>query len=38
MPLAHLAVSSYCDGLPDNEGAADRAIGKVESFHRSLGL
>ncbi len=38
MPLAREAVDAYCGALPEQDDAADAAIGAVEAFHRSLGL
>jgi len=36
MPMAEKAVRSYCDALPESDGAADAAIARVQAFHRSL--
>jgi toluene monooxygenase system protein E len=38
MPLARKAVADYCAALPDSDGTADAAVGRIEDFHRSLGL
>lgn len=38
MPLARNAISTYCDALPNSDGAAKTAIANVEAFHRSLGV
>ena len=38
MPLARQAVTAYCGALPEQDDAADAALGAVEAFHRSLGL
>ena len=38
MPLAREAVAAYCGALPEQDDAADAALGAVEAFHRSLGL
>ena len=36
MPLAAKAIEKYCAALPDSEGTADAAIGRLQAFHRSL--
>ena len=38
MPLARKAMTDYCAALPDSDGTADAAVGRIEAFHRSLGL
>lgn len=38
MPLARQAIIAYCAALPESEGAAEAAIGRVEAYHRSLGF
>lgn len=38
MPLARKAVTDYCAGLPESEGLAEKAISRLEAYHRSLGF
>ncbi len=38
MPLAKQAITAYCEALPESPRAAEAAIGRLEAFHRSLGL
>ena len=37
-PLATQAITSYCSALPESENAAEKAIGRLQAFHRSLGV
>jgi len=38
MPLATKAIETYCTALPDNEGTANAALGRLQAFHRSLAI
>jgi toluene monooxygenase system protein E len=37
-PLANNAITTYCAALPESENAAEAAISRMESFHRSLNI
>ena len=36
MPLATKAIADYCAVLPESDGIADAALGRVRAYHRSL--
>ncbi len=38
MPLAEKAIATYCVALPESEGVADTAIGRLHAYHRSLSI
>ena len=38
MPLAEKAVTTYCATLPESDGVADSALGRLQAYHRSLAI
>ena len=38
MPLAEKAIATYCAALPESEGVADAALGRLQAYHRSLAI
>ena len=38
MPLAEKAIATYCAALPESEGVANTAVGRLHAYHRSLSI